>query len=80
MERKLTEAKEELRRLKLVEYHRKNNDLCTLEKLTERWREAGHKALHELHDSVHCDPKPTTEEILQQLRIPPEHFKCDCSE
>lgn len=76
----LDKAREELRQLKLVEYHRKHNDLETLGKLTEVWREVGHTALHELRDSVTMEPKPSIPELLTQMRIPAEHFNCQCDE
>lgn len=77
-DRKLVNAKEELRRLKLVQYHRTHNDLSMMTDITKQWQEAGHKALHELHDNIETEPKPTALELLEILRIPQEHFSCDC--
>lgn len=72
-------VKEELRRLKLVEYHRKHNDLSELEALTRRWSEAGHKAMHELTQLINQDAKaPSVNEILDALRIPRQHVNCTC--
>ena len=76
----LATAREELRRLKVVEYHRKHSDLKTLASLTDAWQEFGHKALHELHASISAEPKPTVTELLSHLRIPPEHLHCECDD
>lgn len=78
--RNITKAKEELRRLKLVDYHRKHNDLKTLAALTEIWKDTGHMVLHELHAAVSMEPKPSPTELLAHLRIPPEHVKCECDD
>lgn len=77
-DRELEEASEELRRLQLVEYHRVHNDLNTLKRLTEVWRDAGHKVLHQLHDTISTDPKPTLAELQSALRIPAQHMQCNC--
>jgi len=68
---------EQLRRLKLVKYHRQQNDLTELRMLTEKWREAGHRALHELHSLINQEPKPSCKTILRQFGIDPSHIDCD---
>lgn len=78
--KKVSEAKEELRRLKVVDYHRKHNDLQTLSMLKEIWKEAGHRALHELHAVISVEPKPSKTELLSYLHIPPEQMTCECDE
>lgn len=76
----LQDATEELRRLKLLEYHKKHNDLDTLNSITRRWADAGHKAIHELRDSLDQNPKPGISELLTMMRIPTDHISCNCSE
>lgn len=71
-------AKEELRRLKLLEYHKKHNDLNTLATITRKWADAGHKAIHELTDLINQDPKPSIPDLLSVMRIPQEHISCTC--
>lgn len=79
-ETRLQEAKEELRRLQIVDYHRTHNDLNTLSMLTKMWKDVGHDAVHVLHQSISMDPKPSPTELLMHLRIPPTHINCECEE
>lgn len=76
--KELEAAKEEYRRLKLVEFHRNHNDLNLLDSLITKWQDAGHQAIHELRELIDRKPKPSCDHLLESLSIPKELIRCEC--